>query len=227
MNLENIEKTINDIELSNMTIEQVMGEVVSLWVKNKCEDRLRIDFYDPYKNSIVIDIGSYDGVWIKKFVDMHDNCKAICFEPSSKFYNKSLQNLSGYIDKNKIIVNKYGLGEKDNIAFINDDLGLATKIQATGSEKIIIKDIGEILSAYDEIYLLKMNIEGSEYKCIPRLIETGLIKRIKNLQIQFHPIGTKKETIDSYRKIFKMLSQTHKIDYFFPFIWENWSLNVI
>lgn len=69
---------------------------------------------------------------------------------------------------------------------------------------------------------MKINIEGSEYELLDSLIKTGNIKRIRNLQIQFHSwiddSSLKRENIRI------KLCNTHYETYCFPFIWENWTL---
>lgn len=223
MSFQIIEKIINDISNSNLTIEQVMGLSVSQWVKDNNEEKLRINFYKTKKYDIILDIGSYDGAWANQFLNKHHDVKMHCYEPSKNFYSISLKNLNMHINKNKVKIENYGLSNKNSISTIDDTLGLAASV-GSGIEEIQLIDISTELLKFHEIFLLKMNIEGEEYNCIPRLIETGHIKKIKNLQIQFHPLKTKDETLKKYIEIAHQLSETHYIDYFFPFIWENWSL---
>ena len=71
-----------------------------------------------------------------------------------------------------------------------------------------------------EIDLLYMNIEGSEYQLLNHIIETGLIQNVKHLQVQFHNyiLNSKLER----KKIRKKLKKTHYCVFNFPFIWERW-----
>ena len=72
-----------------------------------------------------------------------------------------------------------------------------------------------------EIAVCKMNIEGGEYQLLDYIIETGTIKNIKNLQVQFHLVkGYDSEKC--YKLIAKRLGQTHKITWRYPFVWESW-----
>lgn len=214
-------ETIEKIRESNLTIEQVMGISVGNWVRQKSEDKLRIHFYEIEDGDLVIDVGSYDGVWIEKFLDHHKACKAVCYEPSNKFYELSLFNLTGFEDR--VTINNFGLSDSEYQSTIDDTLGLAASV-GTGDEKIQVKYIVDELSKFERIKLLKLNIEGGEYKCLPALINAGLIERVENIQVQFHPYGTKDETLNAYHDVVKSLSATHEVEYFFPFIWENWKL---
>jgi hypothetical protein len=57
---------------------------------------------------------------------------------------------------------------------------------------------------------------------MPHIIEEKLIERINNIQIQFHIfIADAKEKRD---KIINSLEKTHKRDWCYWFVWENWSL---
>lgn len=38
----------------------------------------------------------------------------------------------------------------------------------------------------DDIGLMKINIEGGEYELLERMIELGIINKVKDIQIQFH-----------------------------------------
>jgi hypothetical protein len=55
---------------------------------------------------------------------------------------------------------------------------------------------------------------------MPRLLESGLVKRIKNIQIQFHYIGQESDVY--MREICKELEKTHTPTYQYKYVWENW-----
>ena len=92
------------------------------------------------------------------------------------------------------------------------------------NEVVKCLDIKEFIDTYkiDKIDVLKINIEGSEYDLLERIIELNLHTNIKNLQIQFHRII---ENCDSKRtKIQNALLQTHKCTWNYNFVWENWQI---
>jgi len=63
-------------------------------------------------------------------------------------------------------------------------------------------------------------IEGGEYDLLEHLIKTKYIKRIKNLQVQFHDfVDQAQERMDNIQK---ELSKTHQLTYQYLFVWENW-----
>jgi hypothetical protein len=72
----------------------------------------------------------------------------------------------------------------------------------------------------EKIDLIKINIEGGEYELLSRLIETGLIDKINNIQVQFHEVTS--TSLSEMHIIQQSLSKTHKPTYQYEFVWENW-----
>ena len=72
----------------------------------------------------------------------------------------------------------------------------------------------------DEIALMKVNIEGGEYELLEHMINTGLVSKVRNLQVQFHDFVPNSEL--RMKNLLAALTQTHRPTYQFPFIWENW-----
>ena len=59
-------------------------------------------------------------------------------------------------------------------------------------EEIEIVDMQDWINRREinKIALIKINIEGGEYELLDRLIETNLIEKIEDIQVQFHEMGT-------------------------------------
>ena len=72
--------------------------------------------------------------------------------------------------------------------------------------------------------LLKMNIEGSEYKLLEYIIKNNMTTKFKNIQVQFH-----KDPFDGWEEVYNFiidnLQKTHHLTYHYEFTWENWELN--
>jgi len=69
---------------------------------------------------------------------------------------------------------------------------------------------------------MKINIEGAGYDLLDHLIESGFIKNIKNIQVQFHDIVA--EAVKRRASIQEQLKKTHVLTYCYDFIWENWTI---
>lgn len=76
----------------------------------------------------------------------------------------------------------------------------------------------------DHIDFMQMNIEGGEYDILEWLIESGNIKRICVLQVQFH----NRKEIDSKKRMQSIqaeLEKTHTLEWAFrPYVWDRWVL---
>ena len=74
-----------------------------------------------------------------------------------------------------------------------------------------------------QIDLMKINIEGGEYDLLDHLIESGFVKNIKNIQVQFHDFVPR--AMERMKKIQRELQKTHHLTYQYLFVFENWKLN--
>lgn len=69
---------------------------------------------------------------------------------------------------------------------------------------------------------MKINIEGGEYQVIPALIDSGFIKNIRDIQVQFHDFI--ENAMAQRSEIRNRLKETHYLTYDYLFVWENWRL---
>ena len=71
-----------------------------------------------------------------------------------------------------------------------------------------------------EVALMKINIEGSEYPLLEHIIDTGLIKHVREFQIQFHDFVP--DARARMQEIQRRLMATHRPTWQYRYIWENW-----
>jgi phage terminase small subunit len=84
-------------------------------------------------------------------------------------------------------------------------------------------DINYFISKYNlsKIDLIQVNIECEEYPLIMNWIETGFLKNVKYLQVQFHTFCENYE--ENYKQIFAGLKKNgFEINYKYDFVWESW-----
>jgi FkbM family methyltransferase len=178
--------------------------------------------YPLTPDSIVFDLGGYMGEFASKLFSMY-LCKIYVFEPVTA-YSKIIKDQ--FIKNPKIIVNNFGLGGRTRMELIsiNND-GSSIYIKSEQREEILIKSIGEFIhnEQIETIDLMKINIEGGEYELLSNLIETGLIKNINNIQIQFHKISDNSDW--EMKSIQDNLRNTHTLTFQFKYVWENWLRN--
>ena len=194
------------------------------WLLRKGDDNLSLD-YPLEKNSIIFDIGAYEGNFTKKIYHKF-NCKVYAFEPLEE---KAL-NLKKYFNKvNNVKVYSFGLLSSDKqVQLSNIEAGSSIFSRAEGDLDISVnmKSFYNFVldNSIEEIDLMYMNIDGSEYELLEHIIECGYIKNIKHLQVQFHNFVENSKV--KRKDIRKKLKTTHKCKFNYPFIWERWDIKL-
>ena len=177
--------------------------------------------YELSKDSIVLDIGGYRGDFA---YDIHSKygCQVHVFEPISSFYEFIVHRFK---DVDDIHVHNFGVADVDSKAQIslNGDESSVFK-ESKMMEDISLRGITEVLEelSIDKVDLAKVNIEGGEYPLLSHLIETKLIEKFSNIQIQFHtfadPDGMRRQSLQN------KLKETHSEKFNYDFVWEGWRL---
>lgn len=209
------------------TVVYVLLNVISLrnrkyyyskWVANNGDNTLLIK-YRINSRSTVIDIGGYTGSFSDQILSLY-NPRLIIFEPVKKYY-KILKNK--YANNKNVKVYNYGLSNKNhtqNIYLSKDGTSLVKK--SGKSEKVKLVDASHVFKKIGYVDLVSINIEGAEYDVLERLINTGATKKIKFIQVQFHPF-----VLDAAKRrssIINNIRRTHKINFSYPFVWESFEL---
>lgn len=191
-----------------------------LWNLRNGDSILTLNY--PLKdNSIVVDVGAYKGEFIEKLIEKHEPT-IHALEPIKEFSNY-LENK--FKNNPNIIIHNFGLFDETKVVKISN-LGAGSSIfarkEGSGEQNISLKSMKQFVidEKIKEIDLLYLNIEGSEYRLLNHIIETGLIQNVKHLQVQFHNFieNAKYER----KKIRKELRKTHYCVFNYPFIWERW-----
>jgi len=183
--------------------------------------------YELNDNSIVIDLGGYHGLWIDEILKKNNPYipNIILVEPVPEFYNHLVTKYKNY---EKIKVINAGVSTDKNEAtktlYVSSD-GSSTNFNTNVKSVIQIKTIpiDKILSDnnINQVDLLQINIEGDEYGLMEYMIESSIIDKFKNVQIQFHlGIGNDIERRNNIQKNLISKGFKNKVDY--PFVWETW-----
>ncbi len=152
--------------------------------------------YDLKPDDMVLDIGSYRREFADKIVKLY-GCKVECFD--------ALDNRAAWLYNGKIAMGGNYLYTSMHAEVIDREYWCV--------------DIAPFLQS--EVALCKINIEGGEYQLIEYIISKGLIKNIKNLQVQFHLIDGQ-DCQKAYDILKQLLSLTHRQTWCYPFCWENY-----
>ena len=172
-------------------------------------------------DSVVFDLGGYKGQFASDIYSKYFS-RIYVFEPVKKFADA----ISERFQRNSsITVFPFALGKKnaEETIYLSAD-ATSTHRQSGTPEKIKFVQFSEFLSRHQihTIDLLKINIEGGEYDLLGFLIESDVIKRIKNIQVQFHDFIP--NAAERMKTIQKKFDSTHELTYQYRFIWENWKL---
>ncbi len=176
--------------------------------------------YNLDSGSIFFDIGGYKGEFTDSVFNEF-NCSCYIFEPHP--------DQASYLDKKfstneKVEVYNFGLYHTNSKEYLTDDLSSSKITNKETGLFIEFRDIYEVINdlGINKIDLMKINIEGAEYKLLDRIIDTGLINNINHLQIQFHKKDIENPEYKREKAISK-LSETHNNIWSYYYVWERWS----
>jgi len=217
--ISNISKKIGNNLLPKK--EKAWNALLLEWRALDPEKQFRTAYDELGPSSVVFDLGGYKGQWASDIFAKH-LCNIHVFEPHPKFVNNIKQRFN--INK-QIWVYDFGLSSKDQqVTFAAD--AESTSMFKTGKERVEVqlKCAKTFITegGFEQIDLMKINIEGGEYELLEHLIEAQLINKIKNIQVQFHHFIPQAES--RMNNIHKALEKTHNLTYQFKFLWENWQL---
>lgn len=182
------------------------------------DERLRYEF-ELDSSSVVLDVGGYRGQWASDIFARY-GCRVVICEPVSIFSEK----IKTRFKKNpKIEVHQVALGRSARTELISVCEDGSSTLRNNGSKETIrfveAKDfLGSSLGA--SIDLVKINIEGGEYELMPVLIDTGWIRRIRYVLVQFHEISPTSES--EMEAIWEKMKETHRLLYRYKYVWECW-----
>jgi FkbM family methyltransferase len=191
------------------------------WFADRGDETLRLD-YPLNTASVVFDLGGYKGDFAAD-INSRFGADVYLFEPVRQFHAICAQRFHG---NPKIHTFNFGLSSADGTFRIsNEDNGSSVvKGNAGQGEVVTIKSFAGFVAerGIERIDLLKINIEGGEYDVLPQIVETGLINRVRFLQIQFHDFI--EGAVEKRRLLQQQLARTHVKSWDYPFIWESWEI---
>lgn len=180
-------------------------ESQAIWQAQNLE-HLRYE-YDLKPDNVVIDLGAYRGEWANE-IRARYGCCVIAVEPTDSIDDYPCE----YIKKAAWLFDgklRFGGAFYYTSAFEDQ------------THEYECFDVNSLLARFDEIALLKMNVEGAEYDLLTHMWKHGSLARIKNLQVQFHLVDGE-ESEARYGGVSALLSETHSLTWQYPHCWENW-----
>jgi FkbM family methyltransferase len=204
--------------IRNRKQRRAYREVLARWNADGGDARFRFA-YDLMPDSVVLDVGGYEGQWSSDLY-ARQRCRIHIFEPVRRFAESIDERFSRNPD---IQVHAFALGKETR----TQSLSLAGASSSThksrhDKEDVEFRDVKEWFdeAAPGEIALMKINIEGGEYELLERMLDTNLVKLVSALQIQFHYFVENAEA--RMTAIQERLAATHRPAWQYRYIWENW-----
>ena len=197
----------------------------SRWFKDKGDETLRLN-YPLTPASVVFDLGGYHGDFAA-VINKRYGSSVFVFEPVLEFYKLCVARFDG---NKKIICLNYGLSSADgwlNIGLAENASSLVSPHAHGEIQQVQIRSVVDCIRELniDQIDLMKINIEGGEFDVVPAIIESGDIKKVLNLQVQFHDFVD--NAVQQRAEIRIQLSKTHVEMWNYDFVWESWKLKAV
>ncbi len=171
-------------------------------------------------NAVILDVGAFDGVDIKNFMQSKRSDVAIhTYEPVPTIFKRLQKNMKPF---SNVHTYPFGVGgEKSDACFVQK--GDATHSVSPDSpecqEKSEIRSIENVVSTFEKIDLLHINCEGCEYPILKKLLALK-DQPVEAIEVQFHQAHVKPK---QYCEIEKLLVATgYTMTYRYAFVWELW-----
>lgn len=184
----------------------------------KFSESLRFN-YPLTADSLVLDIGAYDGLFSRNIASLH-GCRVLAFEPVKEHFIQAVCNTLQFPTVCAINAAVGSGGSFVNLGVSNNSSG-AWSPSEVRQEASVVKII-PLLKCLGTVDVCKLNLEGGEYDILQTLVDSGLHLSVKNFQVQWHSNVPDWES--RYKYITGALGLTHEQEWDSTFLWENWKL---
>lgn len=176
------------------------------------------------EQSVVVDLGGYTGTWAWEIHRRYHPFIHI-YEPWPGGVAKIQKRFQ---DVEKVEVHACAVSDRNERAELTVlgpgstfTRGVGEGSRSSSTIEVELRDIATVIDGLPErIDLLKLNIEGSEFPVLERMIEKDLLRRCGAILVQFH----EREPYAYWRRwrIVRSLERTHRRIWNYPFVWECW-----
>ncbi len=215
----NVGTVFNNLALKMDTIHKYSEEEYARYKREDPTEEHRVN-YPLNTDSLVVDVGGLTGDWATRIYCRH-SCNIDIYEPHPVLVSKARINFKG---NNKVKIYGFGLGGENGILILYGDSFNASifKNNTGGETEVEIIKTSDVFKQYNHIDLLKINVEGAEYEIMNDLLANYDMRKIDNLQIQFH--GNVDGYSEKRKNIRNGLMKTHHMTWNYDYIFENWAL---
>lgn len=180
--------------------------------------------FELVKNPVLFDVGGYKGDWTQIALDKYGDSIVYIFEPVKEFYKIIVER---YKNNPNIKVFNFGLSDENRTEKISDSADASSVFLGGGGEEIELRDIREFLFEQNifHVDLIKINIEGEEYRLLEYLIKHPELNVFENYLIQFHTFID--NHIERRGGIIEEMSTYYDRLFNYEFIFEGWTMKKI
>jgi len=175
---------VGDCSLNGYKIRYT--DLMSLYIEYKDIFRQRIyQFHSEINSPYIIDGGGCIGMSVLYFKSIYPEARIICFEPDLEIF-KILQHNLTTNNVNDVTLINAGLAKEEGILSFSPDNADGGRIieNDQGSMKIRTVRLSEYLS--EPVDFLKLNIEGQELPVLQEVEESGKLRNIREMVIEYH-----------------------------------------
>ncbi len=190
------------------------------WYAIDGDQTLRLASLDLTPDSLVFDLGGYDASFTAE-VFARFACPVWLFEPCRSFFDPIQKRLHRNPRLRLFPFGLAGSTRTERVAI--NAAGTSMFRPGEQTEPIELVRAADFFDreAVAEVHMMKVNIEGGEYELLDHLIETGLIRRVRDVQVQFHD-DVLPDADRRMRAIQEGLAKTHTLLWQHEWIWECW-----
>lgn len=177
--------------------------------------------YPLTEDSWVIELGGYKGEWTNRIVGNYKS-NILVIEPIKEFCQFIIESQG---TNPKVIIENNGISTEERVTQLSFNGDASSEYLEQTSEKrdITCYTLDYYMSKYniDKVDLMQVNIEGEEYPLLEEWTKSGIINKVKYLQVQFHRYGENYEL--RHKTIQENLKNLgFKLRFEYDFVWEAW-----
>lgn len=175
------------IDLKRNPWKAPLHKGMKAWKADKASESHLYTYEDLPEQPVVLDVGGYEGGWSDIVLAVRPAAVIHIFEPHPGFAEALRRK---FANNANVTVHEFAIGAEPGQLELSDsaDASSAFGGKPGQTHKAEVRAVADFFATtgLQSVDLAKINIEGGEYDLLPAMIETGLIARIKRLQVQFH-----------------------------------------
>lgn len=177
--------------------------------------------HDLGPQSLVLDVGAYIGDWTADIVSRYRS-EVIAFEPLPIYYGTLVRRFE---QTEQVRVCGYGLADESGPSSMGMAQMGSSEFRKKNLVRVVMRDVAAVFDEIGErdVDLMKVNIEGGEYKVLERMIHEDLLRKVRWLMVQFHEQWPSRRESGPWRQsLVERIELTHEPKFKYPFVWECW-----